>query len=324
MKTVIYSSPFVPAEWIAAHGLRPMRVMPGTCADAPVSGEGLCPYTRAYLNEPACVPGAAGIVFTTDCDQMRRASELAKAHFDQPVFLMNVPTTWETPTAQKLYMSEVLRLGRFLVRIGGKTPTDHELAVVMLEYDITRAALKSSRGRLPPRKFSEAIADFHRSGGLEMNPSENAPAPRGVPLALVGGPMLRQHLDLFDVIEEAGGAVVLDATTTGERTLAGPFDRRTLRDDPFNVLVDAYFGHIPDAFQRPNSRLYAWLRKEIADRGVKGILFKRFTWCDTWHGEVQRMKEWSHLPLLSIDTGDDDRIQERIASRIHAFLEVLK
>ena len=26
MKTIAYSSPFVPAEWIAAHGLRPQRL----------------------------------------------------------------------------------------------------------------------------------------------------------------------------------------------------------------------------------------------------------------------------------------------------------
>ena len=299
MKTVIYSSPFVPAEWIAAHDVRPSRVMPRSCAKTSIASEGLCAYTRAFLNEPARTPEASGIIFTTDCDQMRRASELASGDAGHPVFLMNVPTTWQTPAAQKMYMSEVRRLGKFLVRIGGRDPTDHELALVMLEYDIARSALRSARGRLSPRRFSEAIAEFHRNGGFDVDACETDLPARGIPIALVGGPLLEQQFELFDVIEEAGGNVVLDATTTGERTLAGSFDRRSIQEDPFTTLATAYFGHIPDAFQRPNSRLYTWLKEEIAKRGVKGILFKRFTWCDTWHAEVQRMKEWSNLPCGS-------------------------
>ena len=57
----------------------------------------------------------------------------------------------------------------------------------------------------------------------------------------------------FDLVERAGGRVVLDATEGGERTLPRPFDPARLAADPFEELADAYFDAIPDAFRRPNS-----------------------------------------------------------------------
>jgi len=34
MTTVLYTSPFVPPEWIAAHGLTPQRIVPATAIHA--------------------------------------------------------------------------------------------------------------------------------------------------------------------------------------------------------------------------------------------------------------------------------------------------
>jgi len=148
--------------------------------------------------------------------------------------------------------------------------------------------------------------------------------PTLVPLALVGGPLLSTHFDIFDAIEKAGGEVVLDATETGERTLPAPLDRRRLKDDPLGELADAYFGTIPDAFRRPNTELYRWLKEKIAERGVRGIVFWHHVWCDTWRAEAQRMKEWTETPLLMLEASDDGVIDAHAVSRVQSFLEVLR
>jgi benzoyl-CoA reductase/2-hydroxyglutaryl-CoA dehydratase subunit BcrC/BadD/HgdB len=123
-------------------------------------------------------------------------------------------------------------------------------------------------------------------------------------------------------VEKYGGQVVLDASTTGERTEPGLFDRRRLQDDPLMELCQAYFGSIPDAFRRPNSELYKWLKHHIADRKVRGIIFLRYLWCDTWHAEVKRLKEWTPLPVLDLEHGDEERSnRQRTTLRIQAFLE---
>jgi benzoyl-CoA reductase/2-hydroxyglutaryl-CoA dehydratase subunit BcrC/BadD/HgdB len=116
----------------------------------------------------------------------------------------------------------------------------------------------------------------------------------------------------------------LDGTDSGERTLPAPFDRRGLRDDPLMELAGAYFGSIPHAFRRPNSELFRWLKRAVAERGVRGIILRRYVWCDIWHAEVQRVREWSGLAVLDIDVNSDESAEGRTANRIEAFLEILR
>jgi len=325
MNTLVYVCPFVPAEWVAAHGMRPCRLLLDAAKERSLSGvpSGVCPYAHTFMSRALFEADAAAIVVTTLCDQMRRVAELIARSSELPVFLMNVPSTWQTSTAQQLYIAELKRLGRFMVRLGGKSPSREQLAEVMREYDTTRSRIRAARGVLSARHYSEAIATFHRKGSADLAPPGAVPTPRGVPLALVGGPLMANHFQVFDVIEKAGGHVVLDATETGERTLPTPFDRRQLADDPLMELAIAYFGSIPDAFRRPNSELYRWLKRNVTERDVRGLILRRYVWCDTWHAEVQRMREWANVPLLDLDIGDDDH-DSRTASQIQSFLAMLK
>ena len=324
MQTIVYNCPFVPVEWIRAHGMRPSRVLPSAPSDATFMGTGVCPYASAFAHAACSMGDADAIVVTTTCDQMRRISEWIDRETERPVFVINVPATWQTTTAHRLYASEVRRLGRFMVTLGGKAPTDDELVETMREYDTSRAALRDAGGELSPRQHSEAIARFHRDGTLDFPAAPSPHVGADVPLALVGGPLLHHHFGIFDLIESGDGRVALDGTTSGERTMPARFGRRGLQDDPFGVLVDAYFGTIPDAFRRPNSQLYQWLKEAISDRGIRGIILRYYTWCDTWHVEAQRMKEWNEVPVLAVACGADEHIDAHTASRIEAFLEMLR
>jgi benzoyl-CoA reductase/2-hydroxyglutaryl-CoA dehydratase subunit BcrC/BadD/HgdB len=328
MKTIIYTCPYVPAEWIAAHGLRAARVLLDS-ADPSLSvirAEGVCPYVRSFIGEVMKNKEADGAVGTTVCDQMRRAFDVIVRNCDLPAFLMNVPSTWQTLTAQKLYVDELKRLSRFLIRLGGESPSKDTLEETMLEYDDARTFIRSTRERLSARRFAEAIAELGRDGPCkEPGNLNSARSLTGVPLAIVGGPLMKPDFDLFDMIEQLGGRVVLDATETGERGMCPKFDRRRLREDPLLELAHAYFAGIPDASRRPNSELYTWLKRELAGRAVRGIIFRRYLWCDLWHAELGRLKDWSDLPVLDIDSaGDNERDLPRIQNRIRAFMEMLQ
>jgi len=285
-------------------------------------GIGMCPYARAFVNHVCAETAADAVVVTTVCDQMRRASELIARNCDAPVFTMHVPSTWQTVGAHELYMSELERLGRFLVRLEGAAPSPDDLADVMRDYGARRWDLKSARGTVSPRRYAELIARFHQDGTADLAETDFEYVAGGVPVALVGGPLMRHHFALFDLVESAGGHVVLDGTSTGERTMPARFDTHELADAPFSTLADAYFGAIPDAFRRPNSDLYEWLKREITERAVRGIILWRYVWCDTWHAEVERMREWAGVPVLAIDT-DERPIDRQTASRIQSFVEVV-
>jgi benzoyl-CoA reductase/2-hydroxyglutaryl-CoA dehydratase subunit BcrC/BadD/HgdB len=152
----------------------------------------------------------------------------------------------------------------------------------------------------------------------------SVPSGTGVPLALVGGPLMIKGYEIFDLIEQLGGQVVLDGTEGGERTIPARFDGERVRDDPLGELVRAYFDTIPDVFRRPNTALHHWIDQQVRARHVRGIVFRRFVWCDLWHAELERLRQSSPVPVLEIDVDrDDDGGQARIRSRLEAFMEML-
>ncbi|MCX5684659.1 MAG: 2-hydroxyacyl-CoA dehydratase family protein [Planctomycetota bacterium] len=336
MKTVIYSSPFVPAEWLAAHGVRPQRIRPDPAAALPSTAPlaGVCPYARAFIGDVLARGGADAAVLATTCDQMRRAAEWLAASGGPQVFLLNVPATWQTPAAARLYRDELQRLGRFLVELGGQTPTQEFLAETIAAYDARRQSLRGALGSLSARQASDAIAQYdlgeegwqgHATARDHATRRSNSPdPPRGTPVALIGGPLMRGDERLFDLISHSGGRVVLDGTESGPRTLPAPVDRRRLKGDPLLELMDAYFGAIPDAFRRPDTALYAWLARELAASGARGVIVWRYVWCDMWAASATRLREMTGLPVLDLDVSGDESGHTRAAGRIQAFMEVLR
>ncbi len=168
----------------------------------------------------------------------------------------------------------------------------------MLDYDAKRAERR--------RQESPPTSDPH------------------IALALLGGPLLEQDRTILDTVEQAGGRIVLDATEGGVRTLPAAFDPDRVRREPLEALADAYFCAIPDVFRRPNDGLYQWLGEHIAAHQVRGILLRRYVWCDLWHAESQRLRGWSPVPILEIDSDHDDQgALARTLGRVEAFLEAL-
>jgi benzoyl-CoA reductase/2-hydroxyglutaryl-CoA dehydratase subunit BcrC/BadD/HgdB len=326
MKTIAYCSPFIPAEWIAAHGLRPHWLRVGTASGGSMIAvtRGICPYAGALIDNTLAGIEADALVLSTICDQMRYAAAMIENRGSCGIFLMNIPSTWQTAQARKLYLDELKRLGRFLLQLGGRSPEDADLAEVMLAYDRARGSLLAARDRLSARDFAQAAAEVRGSLTEVSEPTDGKPTVDGIGLAVLGGPLMEPDYTFFNIIEQAGGRVVLDATEGGERTLPRQFVPDKISSDPLQELSEAYFDCIPDAFRRPDSGLYDWLGRKLATRDVRGIIFRRYVWCDLWHAELHRLKKWSPVPVLEIDTGSDDSAaSNRVQGRIEAFLEML-
>ena len=182
------------------------------------------------------------------------------------------------------------------------------------------------RKYLTSRQYSQTIATFNRDGkeAISWNLPKDKPLMTGIPLAIIGGPLLKENFSLFDEVENYGGRIVLDATETGERGICGHFDMDKHQDEPLMELANTYFS-IPDVSRRPNNRLYNWLKNQLADRAVHGIIFWRYIWCDMWHAELYQLKKWTELPVLDIDVnGNEKGLSVRTTQRIQAFLEMLQ
>ena len=362
MNAIAYCQPFVPPEWIAAHGLRPLWLRPdGATGQA---GRGRCHVAEAVVETVEQGLSAAALVLTTACDQMRCAAAVLEQNGRTPVFLMHVPRTWQTSAVREYYGEELQRLGRFLAECGGTPPAEGELLRVMTEYDDARANLLRCRAEMSAVGFVEAVAAVRGELDLSQNAYQGgcpritcgtaalgcAESPKtaeggcpanskvilghlrgslatggSIALALIGGPLLPSDGKVLKSLEKAGGRIALDATEMGERTLPAAVDRERAKIDPFDELVRMYFDSIPDVFRRPNDRLYEWLRPRLKERGVRGLIVRRHVWCDLWHAELPRLRQETGLPVLDWDADGSDRGASASAlGRIEAFLEMLR
>ena len=315
-RAVVYSSPFIPPEWIAAHGWRPSRRRPGEAPEA----EGACRFAAGF----SVVAGTdvRAQIFAATCDPMRRGAEIG-ADERIPRFLFHVPATWQTPAAHGYYRDELRRLGRFLERLGGQAPSSGELAEQMARHEQARGMLLGRRERAASRAHAEELDQFFAGGEV---PTGEPAAPRNraaVPVMLLGSPLRADDLHLFDLLDRAGAWVAVDATEYGEREWPRPFDRRAMKTDAFEELADAYFGHIPAVFRRPNSGFFEWLAATLARVPVRGIVFVSHPWCDLWKAELPRIREACGLPVLSLGLGGHGPVDGAWTTRIQAFLEML-
>jgi benzoyl-CoA reductase/2-hydroxyglutaryl-CoA dehydratase subunit BcrC/BadD/HgdB len=230
---------------------------------------------------------------------MRRTAERVEAEGPTRIFLMNVPATWRTKNALALYDAELGRLGAAIERLGGSVPDNSRLADEMLRWETRRE-----------REVAAKVARVASGQG-------------GIPVAVVGGPLTDIDRDMIAILERAGGRVVLDGTEGGERTLPAKFDRRRIRDDARGVLVESYFGAIPDAFRRDDQLLYDWVRRTVPDSGARGVVVLRYLWCDMWAVHAERIGHVTGLPVLEIDLTNDSAQTARLSGRLEAFLEML-
>jgi benzoyl-CoA reductase/2-hydroxyglutaryl-CoA dehydratase subunit BcrC/BadD/HgdB len=94
--------------------------------------------------------------------------------------------------------------------------------------------------------------------------------------------------------------------------------------DPVRALARGYFENITDVFQRPNTRLYSWLRTRLLSRKVRGILLWHFTGCDLWRAEAPHLREAFRLPVLLLEAGEVQGASPRDTGRLQAFVETLR
>jgi benzoyl-CoA reductase/2-hydroxyglutaryl-CoA dehydratase subunit BcrC/BadD/HgdB len=343
---VFLTSPWVPAEWVMAHGLTPRGLFATGSAGASPLAAGVCAFAQGALRS-AELHRHSVVVFTTTCDQLRRTFDLAAEAANEYLFLFNVPATWQTAASRALFRAELGRLGRFLETHGGRAPTSADLASVMLRHDKQRQLLRSAAGSCPAQAYAEAVARFHWTGEASFKNSNQAHPASAVAIALVGGPFpgradrrasalapqdtgseleasLPASASTIEMIEHAGGRVALDATEAGERSLFPQLPNRDWSGDPVGALVDAYFDHAADVFQRPNTRLYAWLRERLGVRRIRGIVLRAFVGCDLWRAEAESLREAFGLPVLLLEADESPGCDAREAGRVQAFVEMLR
>jgi len=326
---VFLTSPWVPPEWVKAHGLEPRGIWAQPALREMAPAAGVCAYAETVLRH-AEEQADSAFVFTTHCDQLRRAFDALSGGAPGQVFLFNLPATSGTPAAGGLFHDELNRLSHWLVSVGGRRPEPGALGRLAGEYQRARRRLIAAADGCPARQYAEAVLRFHWEGRVELpSAAEPQAATRReglVRLGLVGGPFTAQHWALLDEMERAGGSVVLNGTEAGERSLgAGEPDggedlAASLTPEQLSGL---FLSQIVDVFQRPNDRLYEWLRQRVRARRVEALVLWHYFGCDLWRAELQTLRETLRLPVLMLEADETGGGFPRNRTRLQAFLEAL-
>jgi hypothetical protein len=252
---------------------------------------------------------------------MRRATDDVEASVRDRLFLLNFPATNNSETAYKMVREELRRLGSFLVRLGGSTPSMPALKSVMRQYENSRTELSAAATWLQGVDFAKAACGYFNNGMVNLPPgTDKAPPLAGTKrLAVVGGPFGSGDWELLNFVEALGARVVLNATDAGERGInPGPTHQCV---DLVESLARATLDRCVDVFQRPNRRLYNWLGPRLEHRGVHGILLWCYIGCDLWRAEAASLREAFSLPVLSIEIEAGGGASPRNLGRIEAFIE---
>jgi benzoyl-CoA reductase/2-hydroxyglutaryl-CoA dehydratase subunit BcrC/BadD/HgdB len=330
-QAVFLTSPWIPAEWVRAHGLTPRAILfaLGFGAGAAPLGAGICAFAQGTLHFAELAPGSA-VIFSTHCDQLRRSWDSLPANVQTRSFLFNLPVTTRDYVVQRIFRAELERLSKFLVGIGGHVPEPEALARQVQTQEDFRGRLRGIAERCTGRDYALALARFHWDGSgelqLTITPHERKPR-NGVRVAIVGGP-LRVEDVLWDQLQAVGAEVVLNATEWGERSLGALLrdarEPRPIEPGAIDLLVRAFFERCVDVFQRPNQRLYDWLGRKLIERRVQGIILWHHFGCDLWRAEAQSLREKFGLPVLLLEADESGSAAERSATRLQAFVEAIR
>jgi benzoyl-CoA reductase/2-hydroxyglutaryl-CoA dehydratase subunit BcrC/BadD/HgdB len=324
---IYYLSPWVPREWIQAHGHTPRGLWSSLERLAQGQAAGVCGFAQSALDWLRQDAETAAVI-PTSCDQLRRSFDSLGQAEGRPRFLFNLPVTWQSRVGLQMYQHELERLGRFLVEIGGHLPSQEELGAAVASQDRRRNQLRRwcQGGSLRARELAAAFAGFHWDGSLPKSLTATGEQRTSkVPLALLGGPLPRNHWSVLDAIEETGGQVAIYGLEPGEASLLPPFPSPAEGQQPGAWLATHYFDHLVDVFQRPNRRFYDWLQGRLMHAQARGILLWHFYACDLWRAEAQTLRERTGLPVLLLEAAEPgSHAEAREIGRVQAFMEMLR
>jgi benzoyl-CoA reductase/2-hydroxyglutaryl-CoA dehydratase subunit BcrC/BadD/HgdB len=161
--------------------------------------------------------------------------------------------------------------------------------------------VSSSDMRGDPGRFERELDGFLKTA------EQRKPERDGVRLAYAGVPPI--IWGLYEFIEERGGRVALNET---QRAFSMPYDADT--------LADAYLAYTYpyDVFHR-----IADLKKEIRVREVRGVIHYVQNAC---HRQIadKILRAECGVPVLTIDADRPGPLSAQHASRIEAFMEILR
>ncbi len=343
---------FVPDEIIYASGADRVILCGGRGGTIPVAEEylprNICPLIKSSFGavvDQKCSKNKSCphfglvdlIIAEATCDGKKKMYEILNQYI--PTHVIDLPQKSESQNALEYYMKELNIFIEVLERLTGNKITDARLKEEIISANETRKLLHrlyNARRQSPPIRGTEAIkvlqqmyflspGEFRKNLGLLCEEIEqgkleiNSSKPR---IMISGCPMAAGNIKVPRIIEDRGGAVVIEESCTGTRSFWDFVDESK---EPLRAIAERYL-KIPCACMFPNENRIAHILDLAKLFNVEGVVYYTLQFCHSYNIEkykVQRALKDVQIPMLAIETDYGDADVEQIRVRVDAFLEML-
>jgi benzoyl-CoA reductase/2-hydroxyglutaryl-CoA dehydratase subunit BcrC/BadD/HgdB len=157
----------------------------------------------------------------------------------------------------------------------------------------------------------------------EQQPARNGDMPR---LLLIGPNMGDGDYKVLELVEEAGGKVVIEEVCEGIRYYWNDIENK---GDIFQSLARGYLAdRLPCAFMRDATKTrFDFALNLVKDFNVSGVIWYELVNCETYDSEsyfFARKMEENNIPMLILEASYGTADTGPLKTRIEAFIDMVK
>ena len=275
-------------------------------------------------------------------NHIRAVSDVLDCNTDIEIFPFGVPHVKEK-TALNYYLHGITRLRAKLEELTGVEITESKLreaiSLCNRERELLRKISLMRKSDTVPISSKDFVALNHGSfladkefmveilESLYNELKEQAvPSHEGPRVLLTGSTLARGDYKILDIIEEAGGVVVIEEFAEGIR----PYWESVKPDgDVMKALADCYFmRRVSPAWFRPGRERLDFLLELAKDFNVSGVIWYQLMYRESYKLESYYfpdiLKRETGLSMLTVESDYDAAETEPLRTRIETFIETIR
>ncbi|MBI3669614.1 MAG: 2-hydroxyacyl-CoA dehydratase [Acidobacteria bacterium] len=339
---------YTPQELIAAAGGLPVTLYGGRGlleidhADSRIQSF-VCSIARSTLELGLAnhLDWMDGFVVPSICDVARNLSGVWQRNFPgQFVFYLHLPQNVDSASSLVYYRGELERFRARLAELTGRAVSDQALQSAIRTYNRNRELLAelyrrrtvqpeqwpashiyalAGVGNVLPREEHNQLLE----AALALGESRPRPKRDWVRVALRGMFCEQPPLELLEVLEEAGCAVVDDDAQIGARFFLEPVADN---GDPLTALAEAYLHQtVLTPVNNPGQRSRSEdLLGRCREKWIQGVVFASAKFCEPALYDAVRLKravEHAGLPTLEFEYEEKMTVFESVRMQAETFVE---